>query len=261
MTTASQLIWINAERPLPKWRPESIKGVCATCAAPIAEGVPTTAVNNPTFSQHADFWRYGTHVCPACAWLYGAGKGRPGNVLAYGDRLEYLVISTSSVVVNKRPWLHVLPDLLTLPLDAEVVGVLTTDVKPRVWPRMVLSTVGAPTLYVHAAEYDISAPVTLDVQRWLTLAQTIGKALDIGYTKKSVQHTLTRDYPRFIKNLEVSRELEDTFAPVRHTPEFVPALIIAQKGESFEPSRELARKLDPTADTRGSSNETQSGLF
>ena len=259
--TAPQLVWQNAERPMSKWTPERATGNCATCGAILTEGVPTSAINNPTFSQHADFWRYGTHCCPACAWLYAAGKGKPGNLLAYGDRLEYLVISTVSVVPDKRPWLVVLPELLSLPPETPLTGVLTTDVKPRVWPRMVLSSVGAPVLMTHAPEYDLSAPVAVDLAALLDLTQTVCEALTLGYTKLSVFRGLTRDYPRFVKNMEVSNRLEQTLRPLRQTPEFVPALVMAQKGESNEPSRNAARKPEPCPDTRHQFDEAQPGLF
>lgn len=87
---------------------EACDTVCATCAAAITHGVPLTQIETPTTANHADYFRFGSkHVCPACAWLFDAGKGRPGNYIATPGRMEYAVISLESVVTDKRPWLRI----------------------------------------------------------------------------------------------------------------------------------------------------------
>lgn len=104
--SASQHAWHAAGRPDHGYASSDAGGPCATCAAPLASGaVALSEIETPTTANHADLFRFGArHVCPACAWLYAAGKGRPGNYLVTGDHIEYLVISVDSVVtgINSR---------------------------------------------------------------------------------------------------------------------------------------------------------------
>ena len=141
MFTAPQITWHGAGRPALVYDVTTHHGHCATCGAAIdGVAVHIKEIECPTLTQHADFIAHGQHVCPACAWLYGAGKGKPGNFIATPDKYEQAVISLSSVVEDKRPWLTIIREIAKLPSDTPVCGVLTTDVKPRLWPRMQAAT-------------------------------------------------------------------------------------------------------------------------
>ncbi len=142
-SSSSALIYNAAGRPPHPYRSEPVSSVCSTCGVPITSGVLLEQIETPTTSNHADYFRFGSkHVCNACAWLFAVGKGRPGNFIATPKRLEYTVISLDSAVADKRPWIQVLPEIAALPSDTPVAGVMTTDVKPRLWPRVRLATVG-----------------------------------------------------------------------------------------------------------------------
>jgi len=96
--------WAAAGRPPPPYDAAPAAGHCATCGAETTAGVSLDQIETPTTSGHADLFRFGSqHVCPGCSWLFAAGKGRPGNYIAYGQRLEYTVISLESVVDHARP--------------------------------------------------------------------------------------------------------------------------------------------------------------
>lgn len=170
---------------------ENANCVCATCAAEIPMGVPISKIENPTFSQNADFLRYSKHVCVACAWLYWAGKGKPGNFIAAGSSYAQLVISHESVVENKEPWFKALNRIADMPTDTLACGVLTTDVKPRLWPRTKLATVGNFGLYVHAQDYDLSAYVEFDLFECLRISELIRAPLISGYSLSQPDHCVS----------------------------------------------------------------------
>ncbi|MDY0136360.1 MAG: hypothetical protein RBS36_04235 [Thiomicrospira sp.] len=163
--TPTELVWIAQNRPTPPFKTSGYQGICGTCGASIdGDGVHIKEIDNPTFTNHADFFRFeSTHVCNACASLYSAGKAKPGNFIATDQGFDYTVISLESVVEDKKPWLQVVNDLKSMPANTKVCGVLTTDVKPRLWPRMRLNTVGQFGLYVHAPDYDVSTHVDFDL--------------------------------------------------------------------------------------------------
>lgn len=244
--SAPDLLWRNSGEPPHKYREEAAEGPCATCAAPLdGHGIPTREVNSPTFSNHAEFFRYSAHVCRACAWLYGIGKGRPGNVLAVGNRILHPMISLESAEKEGRPsWQEILPcldlwtdpmlgDLQDIPEDAPFCGVLTTDPKPRLWPRMRLSTARSPALYVHAPDYGASEIRALDVGGLSRCWDLVVAALEMGFSKRAIYRGLPSDYARMKRRLEEAMGLEGKLREYRQRPEFVPALVISgiEKGE------------------------------
>jgi len=226
----SELIWRAAGSPLPKWPMEPARlGVCATCGAPIREGVSHEAINSESFAGHADYLAFGTHVCPACAWLYGLGRSKPGNVLAVGGALYHPMLSRESARKEGRPtWLEALEEASQAPPDTPVTGVMTVDPKPRLWPRArVGSRGGVFYLYVHNPDWDVSQLVGFDLDRALELVPRLQKVLALGFSKRSVFWDLLRDHKRARKDLRGALALERELARLRPEPEFVVALMAA----------------------------------
>jgi len=252
--------------PVHPYQQEACDTVCATCAAPIKYGIPLAQIETPTTANHADYFRFGSkHVCPACAWLYAAGKGRPGNYIATPGRMEYTVISLDSVVTDKRPWVDALADVAAMPPETPVAGVMTTDVKPRLWPRVRLATVGRFGLYVHASEYDVSEWREFGLHACIDLIGKMTAPLAAGYSKASLYHGLLRDYARSTRCLGSAWEWESQLAPHRSEPHFIPALIAA--GVKKESKRDVKPTAGPyinpqPAATGGHQpNQAQPGLF
>lgn len=224
--SASIHTWQAAGEPAHPYAEEPCSRACATCAAPIAVGVPLREIETPTTANHADLFRFSQHVCRACAWLYAIGKGRPGNYIAT-QALEYAVISLDSVVADKRPWLDVLRDLAALPRDTVVAGVMTTDVKPRLWPRVRLATIDRFGLYVHAPDYDVSEYREFDLRACLDAVTAMLDPLAAGFSKASLMHGLLRDYARAKRDLAAAIAWERALQQHRGQPHFLPALIAA----------------------------------
>lgn len=228
MHSASHLAWTAAGGPAHKYREQPGATHCATCAAAIESGVPLAQIDAPAMSNHGDYFRFGGgYVCPACAWLFGMGKSRPGNYIAIPGRYEEAVISLESVVESKRPWLAILRELAEQPGDTPACGVLTTDVKPRLWPRVRLATVGAFGLYVHAPDYDVSEYREFSLADTLAIVEALLPPLRAGFAKASCYFGLARDYARFSVDPGAAAAWEMTLAPLRSYPAFVPALIVA----------------------------------
>lgn len=226
--TASLHTWQAAGCPPSPYGDEVAATVCATCAATIAAGVPLAQIETPSTADHANYFRFGSkHVCAACAWLYAAGKGRPGNYIATPGRMEYTVISLESVVEHKRPWIEVLADIAELPAATVVAGVMTTDVKPRLWPRVRLATVGRFGLYVHAPDYDVSEWRQFSLAACLDLVDVMVEPLVAGYAKASLYHGLLRDHARASRDLARAMAWDSRLLPHRGQPHFLPALIAA----------------------------------
>ena len=269
--TNSQLAWNGAGKPPPndKYLISSYRGLCATCGIDVdGDAVSISEIDNATFSNHADFFKFGnSHVCLACAWMYGAGKGKPGNYIATPTSYEQTVISLESVVEDKRPWLTVIKEIANLPQDTPVTGVLTTDVKIRLWPRARVCTVGNFGIYVHCPDYDVSEYLEFDIADLIKAVDRIVPALALGFAKASVWYGLMRDYQRTSKDPLRAMQLESEFVAMRSQPYFLPAVLMV--GVTKEEKSKHGTKPITANDTitipatagRDSGNQTQFGLF
>ena len=246
---------------------DTIDTWCATCGEPTSTGIPLAQIETPTTSAHADLFRFGTrHVCPACAWLFAAGKGKPGNYMAVGDKYESLVISIDSVVTDKLPWRDALRKTAVMPPDTAIAGLMTTDVKPRLWPRVKLASVGHFGLYIHCPDYDVSEWRFFDLQECIALIDEIEEVLAIGFAKASAYYGLTRDYARTIRSPEKTLALESRLATQRQSPHFLPALIAAgvnrkEKAKNDQPITAVAGNDVPGTARSHPVDQTQLGLF
>lgn len=264
-TSASIHAWRAAGTPPHPYAEERVEALCATCGALTPTCVPLAQIETPTTSAHADLFRFGTrHVCPACAWLFAAGKGRPGNYMAAGGKFEHLVVSAASIVADKRPWRQALRDVATMPLDALVTGVMTTDVKPRLWPRTRLASIGRFGLYIHCPDYDVSEWRLFDLGACVALIEQVETILSQGFSKTVIYHGLLGDYARTIKRPAQALAWEEMLAAQRKLPHFLPALIAAGivKQETHHDSVKKTTGVNDAATTgRDQPDQAQPGLF
>jgi len=262
----SELIWLSAGQPAPKHDPEPASGRCMICGDEIRhKGVPTKKIIKSTTVGDSQLFRFrtATHFCIPCAWLMDIGKGRPGNFIASAPTgFELAVISVESVVQDKRPWLQIIRDLARLPGQTAITGVLTTDVKIRLWHRCQLASIERFGLYVHAPDYDVSEWRQFDLADLLRAIDEILPILRAGYAKSAIYHSLFNDYKRASRDPAETMRLESTLANLRQRPEFLPALLMA--GVTKEEKRahaNTARHADPAATDRGETDQAQLGLF
>lgn len=270
MLTAPQLAWTAAGCPRPneKYKLSPHVGICSTCGTAIdGDAVAISEIDSKAFSNHSESFRFGgTHTCLGCAWMYGMGKGRPGNYIALPGRFEQAVISLESVVEDKRPWLTIIREIAALPPDTPINAVLTTDVKIRLWPRSRIATVGRFGLYVHCPDYDVSQHVDCDLADLLHIIGLMLPALTAGFAKASVWYGLYRDHARMTKYLEDAWQWEAQLQQYRKHPAFLPALLMAgatkeAKTHDAKRSTEAVRLPEPAPTGCREPGEAQLGLL
>lgn len=235
--TAPRLIWEGFGASAPegktgaKYAFEGCEGVCATCCHPIASGVPAhprrgvTGILNATFSGHAEYLAHGTHVCAGCAWMYGQPKISHRAVLTLGGRSWWPTISQD---MEGRPkWREILREASDLPPDAPMTGVLTTDPKPRFWPRVRLASIARPGLYVHWPDFDISRWVDFEFAAFWTCLGVVDEARALGMTKRECM--LGGCTSRLVdkRGIVAVMDMEARLAALRPDPSFSIAVVLA----------------------------------
>jgi hypothetical protein len=116
-------------------------------------------------------------------------------------------------------------DVSTLPPETLITGVMTTDVKPRLWPWARTVTVGDFGLYVHHGDYDFSGFVYFDLVKCIGLISEINKILDMGFSKRSVYFSLLSDNKNMKKDIKKTILFESLLEKERSQNHFLPALI------------------------------------
>lgn len=259
---APGLIWRNAGEPAHKYKEESYEGPCATCATEIRSGVHTKRVAGSNFSNHTEFFKWGEYVCPACAWLYGAGRGMPGSFIAFAEEYLRPVVSPDAPKYDPphRPtWMDALKTASGSAPGAPMTGVLTSDVKARVWPRIELAICSAPGLYVHAPDYDVSEWRALDLSYLLEVADVASEALcalltlDAG--KRHLMASLYANRPLVAAYGEEVIGWEEVLGEARDSPEFIPAVMVAHATEAWV----KAKKREKEDRVRATAGKTAGG--
>ena len=236
-SSLSQMVWRATGCPENKYEAVSTTDQnCATCCVALnGSGVYVEDINNVTFTQQSDFFRFGNHVCPGCAWLYADPKRAHRGVLATSAEVYWPMISAESAANQGRlSWLDALRALQGLPQETVIAGVLTTDPKPRKWPRAELGTRAEMMLLVHNPDWDISGNVHFDLDRCLEIADFCGEVLDAGWSKARIRTGLYLDYARAAKAMDRTAAWEARLVKLRLDPAFVPALLVATKNKKRE---------------------------
>jgi hypothetical protein len=257
MQTSQQLIWKAMGSPKPKWSCESVNGRCATCGQTITEGVSRKIIESVTYSQQADYMKYGDYNCLACAWLNSDPKNNHRGVIVVGDQIWWPMISLESSTPDRHQWLDVICDIGKYADETPVTGCITTDPKPRLWPRYKLSTIGSFGLYIHAPDYDQSGFLQIDRGKLIRISMLIKSALEMKYSKRSVYLSLLNDFKITEKHPVESMNLERRLKELRKTNEFIPALLITQikKEDKIERGNQGTIKNVIGCGTTGSGND------
>jgi hypothetical protein len=111
------------------------------------------------------------------------------------------------------------------------VAILTTDPKKRIWCYAQISQGDTLSLYLHDPSRGISGNRILSLK---TLVAHLGwiedKMTTHGFSKAAIADSLIRDIKAVKKvGIDHCMALETAAQSMRLTPEFIPALIIAQK--------------------------------
>lgn len=234
--TAPHLAWRAAGAGPATWPLEPATGHCATCGIALSAGVPLTQFVGETYSQPADFVGFGSHVCGACAWWHSETKQRHRAWLVAGDTLWWPILSVETAAATADPqrpaWRDVLRHVATLPPATPLAGLLTSDPKPRLWPRVRASTVGRALLYVHSTGDkspvgEVSTLLALELPRLVACLDLMQPLLAAGWPKRVIWQGLLTDFTRASRAMVAALREEQALARVRALPEFAVALLAA----------------------------------
>ena len=225
-----RLVWENMGNPPHKYNTSKVAGYCACCGVKIeGDFALSRDVLGTTFGRYTGSITFGTHICNSCAWFCSFPKQTHRNVIAAGNDVWWPMISRDSATEERPSWFDVLYAIKEMKPDTPVIGVATTDPKPRLWPTVQEMTVGNFGLYVHHPDFDVSDFFKLNINRVIDYSIFISELLSQGFSKKSCFFSVLNDIKKVKKMPLELLETEKILKKMRGNPEFILALLISSK--------------------------------
>lgn len=223
------IFWKNSGSPKIKFSVESASGYCACCGISIKEGVKVKDVAGSALGRQHEMMPHGSHVCHGCAWMCEESTQKNRNVFAISSEIYWPMIGGDMATEERPTWKKLLEKAVTYAPETQVMGVLTTDPKPRLWPIAQACTVEDFGLYVHCPDYDLSNFVRFDLNECLSISDKVSEILTLGYSKRACYFGLLSDMKKAQKEPQLAIKNERELSELRRSPAFVPALLIASK--------------------------------
>lgn len=226
MSTHTRLIYNNLGNPSLEFNAVRHDGNCACCFFKIKDGYAVSEIKGVSFSRQKSFLS-GDFLCVACMWMFNEPKKAHINLIAFGEKIVFPMISWDTAT-NERPnWFHTLSELAKMPMQTSVSGVLTVDPKPRLWPMSELVTRSNFGLYVHNQDYNVSEFMRLDLDKILMIAEYLIDLIALKFSKRTLYSGILKDTPRVKKDIARFVKIETELKKLRKNKEFIPALMIA----------------------------------
>lgn len=166
-----------------------------------------------------------------------------GSRLVLADGVDivghHILINAEQAEKQGRPcWSRLVRAIWPRCQGQECLVILTTDVKKRSWNRARVGTLGAHTpILVHAPEWNVFEVVYVDWSRLLTVLDCVEALYALGFSKAGIAESLTAEWKAMQRvGAADTLKLEAWCRTARHWPEFLPALIMAQKTADTHPS-------------------------
>lgn len=212
---------------LPQFKKSFIWGRCCVCGWEGDRCLKKNFVLNKSTGSVAALCPLPTEeICAYCAALWQEPKTYARSIWATEGIIEFPTIAPD--LEGKRPaW----RDIIRRQDAQKRVAVLSTDPKKRVWPFARISAGDTVALYLHDPSRGISElrycslKILCQQLDWIE-----SKMAAWDFSKAAIADSLLRDVKTVQKiGIDFCIEMESEAQLMRLTPEFVPALIIAQK--------------------------------
>lgn len=238
MNTAAEFLVNGLQLSLPEKLEQYIENnidiICALTEKPISKGIPWKRVIPPSTSEYLDLLHGCTlpYMSIEAAAAY-KGTANLGGRLIFEDAHYRPFIGIESA--NKNPdrpcWSNLVRDVWPERIGQRCLCIIADDFKKRVWPRARISALGKSTeVYLLYGERYVSQIQQISWPRLIEVLNLVENVYDAGFSKDAIHDGLYASYHNFTDNLEQSMNYESSLAEIRQLPEFLVALLIAQKG-------------------------------
>lgn len=158
-----------------------------------------------------------------------------GSRVIFEDGTHYHPLIARDPKHPERPiWSDLVREFWPARQGDNVLMILTTDVKKRVWHRARIGAIGEtiPVFIYDVAGWGLASVQVINWPVLLKTLQTVEDTYSLGFTKNYIRYSLLSQQSLVQKlGLYQVMNLDKILRPLRETPEFAMAVIIAQKKE------------------------------
>jgi hypothetical protein len=210
--------------------------MCALTGIPISFGYPASKIVPNAAGEFLDLLPGGVggYLSENTARAF-KGTWNLGSRVVFEDGTHYHPLIARDPRGERPCWSDLVWELWPAHQNEGMLMILVTDVKKRVWHRARIGVLGETTpVFIYdvtgsglAGVQAINWPVLLEV---LTVVENV---YTMGFSKRGIRDSLLREWSRAqALGIHQAMRLENRLRPLRATPEFAMAVIIAQKKES-----------------------------
>lgn len=213
--------------PIPE-KTGQLNGICTVCGVVSSEQFARDEIFSHSTGSIGALAPLNTRtICAHCAALWKEPKVWARSIWATLTKVEFPTIAPDPK--GERPaWRDV---IRTFDASVERVAIISTDPKKRVWCLARVSTGENIALYLHDPSRGISELRVVNGLRLIESLCQIENWMQF-FSKSAIERSLLTDFVGVKKQgFNYIKEQEDLLIQLRQTPEFIPALIIAQKEE------------------------------
>lgn len=167
-------------------------------------------------------------ICAPCYSVWTRPKYWHRGIFATTAGVQFPVISRESATFERPVW----SDIFRGMHAGQTRGiVLTTDPKKRVWPFARVSTGDTAWVYIHDPSRGVSGNRAVSIKKLVAALNLIEEVYSLGWSKPWIATSLIGCRTVARAGLDAAIALDQRLAAIRNEPEFLPALIVAQKKE------------------------------
>ena len=204
--------------------------------APMTRGYAVADITTPATNEFMDTFRGNCagHVCEAVGRLFRQDHNMGARMVFEDGTAYHPLISAASAAdsAEDRPsWSDLVRRVWPWKRGQNVVIILTTDTKKRLWPRAFAGPLGENTpIFIHDSGLCISESRLVNWVILLARLDLIEEVYAAGFSKRAIGDGLLRE-TKAVAAVGLSRAIRynRALSSVRCAPEFAPALLIAQK--------------------------------
>jgi len=213
---------------------------CAITGQPISEGYPVADMVTEATAEFLDCFRGGVggYVSEGAARCFRNADPRRGNptaraVMIFADGTYYnpLISRASAIAQGRSYWSGLVREVWPARKGQQVLIILTTDMKRRLWPRARIGALGACTpMFCYDPDLGLNGVRIVDWGKLIGCLEVVEKVYSLGFPKQVIETSLyiASKVAQGI-GLGETRALEREVAVWRPCAEFAIALLIAQK--------------------------------
>lgn len=237
------------ERP-PQPTPPGV--TCAITGQPISEGYPVREMVTGATAEFLDCFRGGVDgwVSESAARCFKSADPRKGNpcarsVLAFEDGTLWqpLIAREQALAQDRRCWSDLVRSVWPERAGQQMLAILTTDTKKRLWIRARVGSLGhrTPLLYYDGKTAG-SEVLLLDWPALIECLALIEEVYEQTFPKQAIGESLY-GFTKAVATIGFARAraYERQLALWRERPEFKPALLMAQRELAPEQKEEGER--------------------